>query len=235
MKQIYLVVAIIILAVSLVSVGFTNQQVKQERESLAVDLQYRTSVLAGSLTKVIESNLRYRSSDYPQSVINMFSSSDKFAGLAIYDKELQLVGISEELKNNLETPPQIVSESINEAKVSVTFQKGGENNLFFMAVPYYSDENIAGVLLIAQKADYIEERILERWKSSLLRLLIQDLILLVVLLLLGRWFVYEPLKKLENSIRLSKINESAISNSKINAPTLFRPLQKEISLTIKKL
>lgn len=235
MKQIYFVIVIIILAVSLVSVGFTINQVEQERASLVVDLQYRTSVLASSLKEIIETNIEYRSRDYLQSIANMFSDSDKFAGMVIYDNELQLIAITTSLGGEIVTAPEIVIDSFKEDKVSATFEKLGKKDLFLMSVPYYKNASLSGVVLIAQHSGYIEEKVKERWQSSLVRLFIQDVVLFVVLALLGRWFVYEPLQKLESAIKLSKMQKDALSKSKIIAPSIFQPLQKEISITVKKL
>lgn len=235
MKQIYFVIGIIILAVSLVSIGFTINQVEQERASLSVDLQYRTSILASSLKEIVESNIQNRSKDYLQTVANMFSDSDKFAGMVIYDNDLQLIAVTTSLSDEITTPPQIVADSIQEAKVGVTILKFARHDLFLMSVPYYQNGSVSGAILIAQKANYIDEKVMERWQSSLVRLLVQDLVLFAVLALLGRWFVYEPLQKLENAIKLSKMQKDAINKNKTIAPSIFQPLQKEISITVKKL
>ena len=235
MKQIYFVIGIIILAVSLVSIGFTIDQVEQERASLTVDLQYRTSVLAGSLKEIIETNIEYRPRDYLQTVANMFSDRDKFAGMVIYDNNLEQLAITTNLIDEFPSAPSIVSDSIQEEKTTATFFSPAKHNLFIMSVPFYRNEQISGAVLIAQMADYIEEKVMERWQSSLVRLLVQDLVLFAVLALLGRWFVYEPLQKLENAIKLSKMQKDALSKSKTIAPSIFQPLQKEISITVKKL
>ena len=235
MKQIYFVIGIIILAVNLVSVGFTINQVEQERASMTVDLQYRTSVLASSLKEIVETNIEYRSRDYLQTVANMFSDSDMFAGMVIYDLELKLIAITTSLSNDIETAPQIVADTVQDEKVGATFVKFGKKDLFIMSVPYYRNATFSGVMLIAQNSEYIDEKIKERWQSSLVRLLVQDLVLFAVLALLGRWFVYEPLQKLESAIKLSKIQKDAFTKSKTIAPSIFQPLQKEISVTVKKL
>ena len=78
MKQIYIIILIIILAVSLVSVGFTIDQVNKEKESLTVDLQYRTTVLADSLKELVESNFIYGSSEYFQTIVERFANLEKF-------------------------------------------------------------------------------------------------------------------------------------------------------------
>ncbi len=226
MKQIFFVIGIIILAVSCFN-GFTINQVEQERASLSVDLQYRTSILASSLKEIVESNIQNRSKDYLQSVANMFSDSDKFAGMVIYDNDLQLIAVTTSLSDEITTPPQIVADSIQEEKAGVTFLKFVRHDLFLMSVPYYQNESVSGAILIAQKANYIDEKVMERWQSSLVRLLVQDLVLFAVLALLGRWFVYEPLQKLENAIKLSKMQKDALSKSKTIAPSIFQPLQRK--------
>ncbi len=235
MKQIYIIILIIILAVSLVSVGFTINQVNQEKESLTVDLQYRTTVLADSLKELVESNFIHRSSEYFQTIVERFANLEKFAGLAIYDNAVQAIAVSSSLKNDITNPPGIIADSIGEDKVKTTYANLGGKYLYLMSVPFYQNNRLSGALLVAQNADFINIKIVERWQTSVLRLFIQDLILFIVLTLIGRWFVYEPLQRLEASLKTSKSRIDGIRLNQSIGPSVFHPLQKEISVTIKKL
>lgn len=235
MKQIYIIILIIILAVSLVSVGFTINQVNQEKESLTVDLQYRTTVLADSLKELVESNFIYGSSEYFQTIVERFANLEKFAGLAIYDNAVQAIAVSSSLKNDITEPPGIITDSIGEDKVNTTYAILGGKYLYLMSVPFYQNNRLSGALLVAQNADFINIKIVERWQTSVLRLFIQDLILFIVLTLIGRWFVYEPLQRLEASLKTSKSSIDGIRLNQSIGLSVFHPLQKEISVTIKKL
>lgn len=235
MKQIYIIILIIILAVSLVSVGFTIDQVNQEKESLTVDLQYRTTVLADSLKELVESNFIYGSSEYFQTIVERFANLEKFAGLAIYDNAVQAIAVSSSLKNDITEPPGIITDSIGEDKVNTTYAILGGKYLYLMSVPFYQNNRLSGALLVAQNADFINIKIVERWQTSVLRLFIQDLILFIVLTLIGRWFVYEPLQRLEASLKTSKSSIDGIRLNQSIGLSVFHPLQKEISVTIKKL
>ena len=230
-----MVILIIIFAISLVSVGFTYNQVNQEKESLTLDLQYRTTLLTDSLKEIIESNYIFRSSGYFQTIVEMFTNREKLAGLAIYDKNSQTIAISSSLTNYITEPPGIITSSIGEDKVNTTFINPGGNHLYLLSVPFYQNDRISGALLIAQDADFIDEKIIEIWKTGLSRLFIQDLILFIVLTLIGRWLVYEPLLKLEASLKSSKSRTDGTKLRKKIGPSIFHPLQKEISVTIKKL
>jgi alpha,alpha-trehalose-phosphate synthase [UDP-forming] len=235
MKQIYIVILIIILAVSLISVGFTINQVNQEKESLTVDLQYRTSVLADSLKESIALNFFNRSSDYFQTLMEKFSNRENFEGLAIYDIDSKVFAISSNLSKDITGTPDIIAETINKDKASAKYYGLGGKYLFMMSVPVYQNERLSGALLIAQDASFIDDKVADRWQSSILRLFFQDLIIFIVLSLIGRWFVYEPLQKLENSIKVSKSRMDALTTNKKIGPSIFQPLQKEISITIRKL
>jgi len=235
MKQIYAVILVIILAVSLVSIGFTYDQVNEERQSLAADLHYRTALLADSLQEIVETNYIYRSSDYFQNIVEMFANRERFAGLAIYDLQSKPIAISSSLTSLLPEPPLVILNSIGEDKVSTSYGNFGEKYFYLLSTPFYQDGRISGALLIAQYADFIEEKIVARWQSSLLRLFIQDLVIFVVLALIGRWLVYEPLRKLETSLKTSKSNLFGAMPKKQKSPSIFQPLQKEISTTISKL
>ena len=235
MKQIYFVILIIIFAVSLVSVVFTNNQVNQEKESLTIDLQYRTALIADSLKEIVESNYILRSSDYFQTIVEMFANRERFAGFAIYDNNSQAIAISSSLTSDITEPPGIITSSLGEDKVGTTFINLGGKYSYLLSVPFYQNDRISGALLIAQDADFIDEKIIEIWKTGLSRLFIQDLILFIVLTLIGRWLVYEPLLKLETSLKTLKSRTDGTKLRKKIGPSIFHPLQKEISVTIKKL
>lgn len=235
MKQIYFVIGIIILAVSLVSVGFTINQVNLEKESLTTDLQYRTAVLADSLKVNIETNFANREPNYFSILVERFSNQENFVGVAIFDNNANPFAISLNLQKDISAAPDIVTESINEEKVTASFASLGGKYLYLMSVPFYQDGRLTGEILLAQDASFIDMKMNDRWRTSIVRLLIQDLIIFVILVLIGRWFVYEPLQRLENAIKSSKLNNGAFNDSSSNAPSIFQPLQKEISITIKKL
>ena len=235
MKQIYFVILIIIFAVSLVSVVFTNNQVNQDKESLTVDLQYRTALLADSLKEIVQSNYTSGSSDYFQTIVEIFANHERFAGFAIYDNNSQAIAISSGLTSDITEPPGIITRSLGEDKVGTTFISLGGKYLYLLSVPFYQNDRISGALLIAQNAAFIDEKNIESWKTGLSRLFIQDLILFIVLTLIGRWFVYEPLQKLETSLKTSKSRTDGTKWGSRIGPSVFHPLQKEISVTIKKL
>ena len=135
MKQIYFVILIIIFAVSLVSVVFTNNQVNQEKESLTIDLQYRTALIADSLKEIVESNYILRSSDYFQTIVEMFANRERFAGFAIYDNNSQAIAISSSLTSDITEPPGIIISSIGEDKFDTTFINLGGKYLYLLSVP----------------------------------------------------------------------------------------------------
>lgn len=235
MKQIVTVILIIVVIVSIIWIGFTINQVDQEKQRLEIDLQYRSALLADSFKETIEPNLVNRSDEYLQSIVERFANRERFAGLAVFDNENKIVAISSNLTSAVEEPPLIISSTINEDNINKDYLEHGGKNLYLLAVPLHDNNGVVGALMIAQDADFINARVMEIWKNNLFRLIIQDSVLFLILFLIGRLIIYEPLRKLSESLRSAKTitDTQKINNSQ--GTSLFQSLFREVSVIKKNL
>src|SRR3990167_11239527 len=97
MRQVLLVAFGAIIAVSLVFGFFAINQVNQEQISRKSLLQSRTQVLADSLAESIEPSYNSRATSTIQRIIDRFASSERLAGLAIFDSSGTIVAGSENM------------------------------------------------------------------------------------------------------------------------------------------
>ena len=90
-KHILFIIAGIVLAVILVVVGFTLRQANQEQLALSLDLQYRTRLLADSLTESVEPYYINNSTASLQKLVDKFANREHLVGLAVYDSKAKEV------------------------------------------------------------------------------------------------------------------------------------------------
>src|SRR3989338_2935612 len=98
MKYIFAIIGSVVVAVSLVALGFNIRQVDQERATLTTNLEQRASLLADSLKESVEpyyansSQSSFRTS--LQKVVDKFANRERLAGIALYDNKGILIATS---------------------------------------------------------------------------------------------------------------------------------------------
>ncbi len=229
MKQIIAAVLIIVAIISLIVIAFTVNQVSYEQQRLQSDLQYRSTLLADSLKETIEPNFINKSDDYLQSVVERFTSKERFAGLGIYDNKNQIIALSSTLPESTSAASEIVANAMDEDKPSGDFASLDNKKIYLLAVPLHNNKSVVGAMLIAQNANYIDDRLFEIWRNNLIRLLIQASLLSLATILLIRWIIYEPIKGLVDNIKLARMGQAGKNPKNLAGSFFFRPLIKEIS------
>jgi len=94
----FVIIGSVVVAVSLVALGFNIRQVDQERATLTTNLEQRASLLADSLKESVEpyyansSQSSFRTS--LQKVVDKFANRERLAGIALYDNKGMLLATS---------------------------------------------------------------------------------------------------------------------------------------------
>jgi alpha,alpha-trehalose-phosphate synthase [UDP-forming] len=228
MKQVITAIIFLVLAVSLLAAGFTIRQVEQERARLTNDLQYRTTLLAESFKETIEPNFINKSDAYLQSIVERFANRERFAGLAVYTHAGDLIAASSSLAASESAILTLVNNAMDEDTYNDTFLSATTSSLYLLATPLRNEQSIVGALVVAQHANYIDTRIYELWRTNMLRLFAQILLIALALLLIIRWLIFEPIRTLTSSIRLAR-NENNTPPTPFSLPSLFAPLTQEVS------
>lgn len=228
MKYIVIVILLIISIVSAISIFFTSNQVVQEESRMTVDLQYRSTLLAESLRESVEPNFLNKSNEYLQSVVARFGDKERFAGLAIYDNKGATVAASATISQYIAESQKFVTESMDGDIPSGGFITAGESTMYVFAMPMHENNGVVGALMIVQNADYIRDRLNEIWKTNLIRVLVQVLMISLVIFIISKWVVYEPLRRLVSSMEQGRY-EGSFSSKLFSFSPLYRPLVREIS------
>lgn len=232
MRQIVLITAGVLAAVSLIVVGFTYSQAADERVKLASDLQYRTHVLADSLQASVEPSFLSYSTSTIQSIVSRFADRERLVGLAVYDSAGGIVAVSEELPTNI-SKLRIANDAMDRDEAVGEFVQVDGVELYVFAKSLHQDDTVVGALVVVQNAQYIAESVAEIWRSSIVRLLFQLLVFGGAIFLLVRYVIYRPLMQLEALVRSARTGgevEGAAAHH-----SFFSPLTSEITKMTKSL
>lgn len=227
MKQVMVAISIIVFAITLIAVSFTFNQVNDESLRLENDIEYRSALLANSLKETVEPNFNNKSDDYLQDVVNRFSDQQRIAGLAIFDSTGKITAVSSSLSNELpmlEAPIDVMDE--NKAGGEFIDLNGKRNYAY--AIPLRNDKSVVGALMIVQNASYIDNRIMDIWQNSLLRLLVQVLITTAAVFLILRWTIFKPLRNLVETLQSTRRGGIGKNSNKVFSNPFFTPLFKEV-------
>lgn len=229
MKQFLGAILLILGVITLIVIAFTLNQVGQEEQRLRVDLQHRSTLLAESLKETVEPNFVNKSDQYLQSVVKKFDNRERIDGLAIYDNNGAIIAISSSLPAEISRSQKIAENAMDADKANGGFVQLENKKLYLLAVPLHDDKSVVGALMVVQNASYIDERLKEIWKANLVRLFVQATLLSLAALLLIRWIIYEPVRKMGESLRLARTGEVGQVSQNLPTSFFFRPLVKEIS------
>ena len=239
MKYIFTIIGSVVLAVSLVAVGFTLRQVGQERTTLTTNLEQRASLLADSLKESVEpyyanySQPSFQSS--VQKVVDKVAKRERLAGIALYDNKGVLLATSSGLPKDIIENTKIVTEAMDSNESSNDFFDADGENRYVHVDPLHHDESIVGALMVVQNAGYIDTNINQIWKGNLLRLFIQVIIFSITIFIILRFFVFRQVVRLVESVKKIRMGEGKESLKDEGEYSFFTPLAKEITHITKSL
>lgn len=229
MRQIIGAIAVIFIVVSLITASFTYNQTIREEKRLTDDIQYRSYLLSNSLKESVEPNFINKSESYLQSLVERYVDQQRVAGLAIVDNTGKITVASSTLPKNLTDMQKVATDNMDADTSDGKFVKFDTQKMYVYAAPLHDDKkSVVGSLVIVQNASYIDSRLAEIWKSNLLRLSIQSLLISIVVILMLRWLLYAPLAKLVEAIQLSSKGVNNKESRIIFNNPIFKPLMQEV-------
>ncbi|PIQ68145.1 MAG: trehalose-6-phosphate synthase [Candidatus Taylorbacteria bacterium CG11_big_fil_rev_8_21_14_0_20_46_11] len=227
MKQILLITAGAIFAVSIVVFGLTYSQVNQERLTLSADLQYRTRILADSLKESVEPSYSKNSTTTLQRIVDKFADRERIVGLAVFNNRGVTLASSKDIPERIINNPDFVFSSLDTGTASGLFETIGRNSRFLFVSPLFENNTVSGALVIVQDSSYIDTAVIDIWKRSVVRLLVQIFVFTIAIVLLARWALYNVLNRFADSVKSARMNRG--SKPAMSGPSFLKPLASEIS------
>ncbi|MBI4080121.1 hypothetical protein HY414_02770, partial [Candidatus Kaiserbacteria bacterium] len=225
MRQVLLVTGGAVLAVSIVFGLFALNQANEEQLELTSRLQSRSQVLADSLAESIEPSYNTRATSTLQRVIDRFVSSERLAGIGVFDSTGNAVASSENLP--LPAERNFIATVMDSDEPQVAFVPGDGATYYVHAIPLHEEKRVVGALMVAQNATYIDESIRAVWRDNLLRLLSQILLFAAAIFILVRWVFFRAVSKLAASLQAIRKGDTPVDT--LEGDGFLKPLAGEIS------
>src|SRR3972149_379908 len=145
MKYIFAIIGSVVVAVSLVALGFNIRQVDQERATLTTNLEQRASLLADSLKESVEpyyaNSIQSSFQASLQKVVNKFANRERLAGIALYDNKGILLATSSGLPKAIIENTKIVAEAMDSNTSNNDFFDTEGEDRYVHVDPLHNDES----------------------------------------------------------------------------------------------
>src|SRR3989344_1034144 len=144
MRQVYLITGGVVLAVSAVVGLFPLNQANQEQIELTSRLQSRSQILAASLSESIEPSYNTRATSTLQRIIDRFVSSERLAGITVFDSMGALIAGS--LDMPLPEDGRLVATSMDSDEEGGEFVRRSDGTYYVHVRPLHEDDRVVGAL-----------------------------------------------------------------------------------------
>jgi trehalose-6-phosphate synthase/uncharacterized membrane protein affecting hemolysin expression len=218
----------LILGITLVSLAFSYYQVVGEKRTLRRDLERRSEVLGESLAGNVERALGSGSNRALQSLMERFGNREHLIGVAVYDREAQVVAMTTELKKMLTASPLAVAQAIQKDDDQSSFVKLGQVPVLIVAVPLRHQDVLVGALAIVLDASYIRAQMMRVWRETFLHVLAQVFLIVLITLLIVRWSMSGFSARAAQWMRALRTGRIS-SRQEMPDMDLFRPLAREVA------
>jgi len=218
----------LIVGITLVSLGFSYYQVVAERRALRGDLERRAEVLGESLAGNVEKTWGTGSNQALQRLVQRFGNREHLIGVAVYDRQAEIVAMTPELDKTLPSSPRALTEAIRDDHDESTFVKLGNTQILIFALPLHHEDELSGGLVIVHDASYIRAQMLRVWRETFFRVLTQMFLIVLITLLIVRWSIGGPIALAAQWMRAMRTGRIS-SSQKMPNLDMFRPLAHEVA------
>ncbi len=227
MRKLISAFLLIILAISLIVLSFTIRQVDQRQKSLTDDLQYRSALLVGSLADTVETYTLTPNNAYLQRLVDRYSNDERIVGMAVYDNKDNLVALTTGLDTELAKISPLSATVMDANKANGITSTYKDKKIYLYATPLTDKDSVIGALMIVQNASYIDDNLATIWRTNMLSLLLQLILISFAIAILLYWLIYKPIRVIVEGVkdaRLGKVNKNPMAKH-----VFFQPLLNEVS------
>ena len=226
MKNTLAFILSVILAVSLVALGFTAFQVSAERDKLLNELKVLTSIRADEISGYVGTIIEKQDRKDLERLADSIKVRNGLLGLALYYNEdsLQYNNLASDLTYfSADLVPEAVEK---DSSYGIFFDNAG-TNVFQYIRPVNKPDHSRGALILYSDTGYIDQLISKFWLRSFIRWFLQALLIAFVTLALLRWGIFTQMNKIVNWMKVLRTGNGEHNTPPSNLRFLG-PLHKEI-------
>ncbi len=219
----------LILAITLVSLLFSYNQILEEKRTLRADLERRAAVLAESLAGNVDPHLENGSIKKLQGIVEQFNNRERLAGVAVLDTKLEPIAQSAGLAQRMQSQPPAIAQGIAQNQIQSVFVRTTNGRLHVYVLPLHQGGVLVGELVIVHDASYIDAQIARVWRDTFLRVLVQVFLIVLITVLIVRWSIAGPIARAAQWMRALRAGKVGPSPVAVVKSDLLRPLTREMT------
>ena len=218
----------LIAGVTAVSLGFAIFQAQSEVHAQRDDVQRHALTLAEGLERSVEPLLLVGAPHDLQALVDRFQNHERLAGVAVYDMSGRPLAITAGLASPLRNAPAVVAEAVEKGSARGQFFRLDGEPMHVLALPLRAGSGTIGTIAIFHDVAYISAYRAEVWKHALASMGVQTLLIIGTTLLIVRWSLGGPLRRMVQWLRDQRSGRVAIDG---DAPReeIFGPLASEVT------
>jgi alpha,alpha-trehalose-phosphate synthase [UDP-forming] len=237
-------VAALLVGITLISVGSTYFDVLAHKHSLHSDLARRTQWFGAGLQPQIEQQMALgQLSGLPQVLRRLRQYPDQ-PSLAVYDTHGELLATTGDILALKSLPSNFLKRPMNDGKEATATVKvleqpgltgatdGGRGNTgqlwYADAIPLHEGQQTVGALVMLADADYIRIEGMQVWRRSFLNIVAMVILVVVVTLLMVRWFLQQPVNRAADWLRRLRLGKAEVGEGAKEFGYLI-PLANEVT------
>ncbi|MBI4655527.1 MAG: trehalose-6-phosphate synthase [Elusimicrobia bacterium] len=224
MKISFKLITALIVTLAAVAFSFTFFQVKQEEKNLADEIKNRNHLLAQSIQESLEPLLEQGNIQKIHKIAEKFSNREKLSGVAIYADDASIISISSNI-SNLPVPEKIIKKIIESDAGMGHFDDSTGRRMYVYAVPMKA-KGAKNALVLYSDARDIDARLYHMWRRTLLRVIIQIVLISIITLVIIRWSIVSPISEMTDWMKKIRSSEFFSLTPPLKGD-IFAPLQKE--------
>ncbi len=191
----------LVLVVAAVTAAFSLYQVDKEKSRMADDLERRTAILADSLRESVAYLVNQGLSERLKGLVVRFGNRKRLEGVAVFDTDGNIITVTPELKPDIPQPfTRAVKTMLDNSPSSKLMDINGKDTYIYV-LPLKAKGKINGAIALFNDASYINLRLIEIWKSNLLRFLAYTVLIVLITLVVVRWSITGPIARMAQWMR----------------------------------
>ena len=218
-------VAALLAGITLISVGSTYFDVLAHKHTLRSDLARRTRWFGAGLQPLLEQQLQQPSQESLPRMLERLRQYPDQPSLAVYDPQGTLLASTGDLSALRNFPAALLKPALKDGKENGVFVKvGGEQanaqagaagpvRLWYEdAIPLHEGQVTVGALVMVSDADYIRLEGVDVWKRSFLRIAAMVILVVVITVVMVRWFLLQPLTRAADWLRRLRQGDAGVED-----------------------
>jgi trehalose-6-phosphate synthase len=226
MKTTVRLVGAIWLAVLVVVAGFAFQQIREERQRLATDLERRAGLLGEGLKEAVEPVMGARTTAPIERLVKKFSRPNQ--AIAVYDKLASPIVVTPDLAPDLPSSIPEVTEAVQNGSTQRGFRQLGNRPRYVYVAPLVRDDKPAGAVAVFLDAAHLQEGERQLWRYNALRFLVLAAVVSAIAALIVWLTISRPMALMAEWTKTLKAGKP-VPPPTIADARLFGPLASEVS------